>query len=271
MSETGIRCAVCGTVNEPGARFCQECGASLVERAADASAGAPQTSAPASSESAAPPPSGAATDEDTAAEPAIAAGTRPEGEVAEVPGSKPAEPAAEPAADTLGGPASTLSAAAAAAPTPSDAETERAPGGGVGQPAPAAPDAPAPGARTATTADEGGIESALRGGPLAPPPPSPPPPPAPPPPPVAPPTPPLPTAVGPSGGQAGNWFTTAPPRSIIAVGLILLLGSCVLLMFGSSVLHRGLDPLAICLGPVGFLVLVFGVVRTATRRPSRRF
>ena len=86
-----------------------------------------------------------------------------------------------------------------------------------------------------------------------------------------PPAPAPPTSRRPDGSEGGNWFTTAPPQAIITVGLILLLGSCLLLMLGGSILHRGLDPLAFCLGPIGFLILVFGVVRMATRRPSRRF
>ena len=67
----------------------------------------------------------------------------------------------------------------------------------------------------------------------------------------------------------GNWLTTAPPRSVLIVGLILLLGACLLTTTGADVLREPLEPLLICAGPIGLLLVVVALVRLVIRRPPR--
>ena len=80
--------------------------------------------------------------------------------------------------------------------------------------------------------------------------------------------PPPPASVGRAGG---NWFTTTPPRTIVTLGFALLLVSCVATTVGRGLVGGGLDPLAVCLGPLGVGLIVFALVRMAARRPRRRF
>ena len=159
MNEPSITCAVCGTVNEAGARFCEQCGARLR------------------------------------------------------PGGVPGDPAVPPAAQ------------------PPLAERRAAPSDPL--PVPGVPERP----------------------PTVPPP-------------LAPP-------VGRgsrvAAGTAGTWFRTAPPQTIVTTGLVILLAACVLTLGGQGDLPGGLDLLAFCAGPIGFVVLVIGLVRMALRRPERRF
>jgi len=66
-------------------------------------------------------------------------------------------------------------------------------------------------------------------------------------------------------------LTSAPPRSVLVIGLILVLGSCLLVASGQDALREPLEPLLFCAGPVGLLLVgvALGRVYLARRVPRR--
>ncbi len=68
----------------------------------------------------------------------------------------------------------------------------------------------------------------------------------------------------------GNWLTTAPPRALIVVGVILVLGSCLLASLGTAAIRDSIGPLFFCAGPTGLLILLVGLARVISRRSTRR-
>ncbi len=73
-------------------------------------------------------------------------------------------------------------------------------------------------------------------------------------------------ARGVTGGPGGP-----APRTVLAAGLALFLGSCVLSMIASAADAGGLFALLLfCTLPLGFLTMIVGGVLSVTRRPNRR-
>ena len=88
--------------------------------------------------------------------------------------------------------------------------------------------------------------------------------------PAGPVAPPSPRSAPPNGNAGdGNWLTTAPPRSVLIVGLILFLGACAILFSGQAAFREPIEPLLFCAAPVGFLLVLVAGVRLALRRPDR--
>lgn len=64
----------------------------------------------------------------------------------------------------------------------------------------------------------------------------------------------------------GNWLTGAPPTTVIVVGVILSLGSCLIVTMGQDALREPIEPLLICAVPIGLLLLLVGLVRLIARQ-----
>lgn len=326
MGETSITCGNCGTVNDPDAKYCRECGALLAAYASPAGAGPVDTAGvgptptddardattPIDTTSAAPdprpplatssardpdrvpvpaefgagttdPPSTSARPDETASTTALPRGSAEPTAEAVATETPDAEETTPTLAGTLGsgalGPIGTASpsspptgATASGSPPPVDAapapEGDRRGrsdagasepgvenGGPVADaPSPARPSAPAPSRAPAETM----------------------------PPPVSPAAwtdpdasasgPPPATSTSMFGGFAtGDRFSTvatAPPRTILTIGGVLILASCVIL---AADLPGYLTLLSLCAGPVGFILLIVGGVMLLSQRPDRRF
>lgn len=64
----------------------------------------------------------------------------------------------------------------------------------------------------------------------------------------------------------GNWLTGAPPTTVIVVGVILSLGSCLIVTMGQDALREPIEPLLICASPIGLMLLLVGLVRLIARQ-----
>ncbi len=73
-----------------------------------------------------------------------------------------------------------------------------------------------------------------------------------------------------AGSATGARLASTPPQTILTVGAVLVLASCVI---GIADLPGYLELLLFCGGPIGFVLLIVGVVMriSQSRQPTRRF